>query len=177
MITVKRIRKIIANSKSEIREKIIKHFLKENSGTSSESSKYEYKVEKYKNYEIVLKRPGFKKCFDFSVNTKGVFYKKNKNKSEKPKIEDIVKALDYSKEHFSTEYKSIKQIINQIFNVETYDLSSVQNIKFIDAEGKEHPIAVILLALKWLFVAEDVFYWNWSGRNATMNKLREKNLV
>ena len=71
----------------------------------------------------------------------------------------------------------VKQIIEQIFNVKTYDLSTVQDIKFVDYEGKEHPIAVIVLAIKWIFIAEDISYWNWSGRNKFMNKLKEQNLV
>lgn len=177
MTTVKKIRKIIASSKSEIRKKIVNKFLEETCGTSSETSKYEYIVEKYDNYKIILKRPGVrKKGFDFSVNTEGVFYKK-KNRYKNPSFDDIKNALSYSKEHFLNEYKSVKKIINQMFNVETYDLSTVQNIKFIDFEGKEHPIAVILLVIKWIFVAEDISYWNWSGRNKFMNDLKDKNLI
>lgn len=170
---------LIANTREDARRKVVLEFLNENFGTGKEdlASRYEYTVEKYKDYSIILKRPGNrKKGFDFSVNTIGIFYKKTRRYTA-PSFDDIKNALSYSKEHFSTEYELVKQIIEQIFNVKTYDLSTVQDIKFVDYEGKEHPIAVIVLAIKWIFIAEDISYWNWSGRNKFMNELKEQNLV
>jgi len=41
----------------------------------------------------------------------------------------------------------------------------------------ERPIAIILLAIKWLFIEQDITYWNWSGRNMLMNSLKDKELV
>ena len=38
-------------------------------------------------------------------------------------------------------------------------------------------ILIILLAIKWLFIEQDITYWNWSGRNMLYNHLIEMGLV
>ena len=48
---------------------------------------------------------------------------------------------------------------------------------FSDYENNMHPIAIILLAIKWLFIAEDISYWNWSGRNKFMDCLKSEDLA
>ena len=47
----------------------------------------------------------------------------------------------------------------------------------MDYENKKQPIAIILLAIKWLFISEDISYWNWSGRNMFMDNLKENSLA
>src|SRR5574344_2943688 len=85
---------VMAASRNEIRSKVVNEFLKETAGTSAETSKYEYNVESYGTYKIVLKRPGLlKKGFDFSVNTRGIFYKKKK-RYESPTFDDVINALN-----------------------------------------------------------------------------------
>ena len=168
---------VMATSKSDARQKVVKAFLKEACGSKDETSRYEYNVEKYKEYKIVLKRPGvFKKGFDFTVNIRGLYFKKNKH-YENPSFEDIIKGLKYAKKNYSADYKYVEKEINNIFNVEQYDFSKIQHINFKDYENKEHPIAIILLAIKWLFISEDISYWNWSGRNMFMDSLKEKHLA
>lgn len=168
---------IMATDRCDIRSKVVNEFLKENSGSSEETSKYEYNVETYKNYRIVLKRPGvLKKGFDFSVNTRGIYYKKKK-RYESPTFDDVITALKYVKKNYKDRYDFVRKEINNIFEVENYELKNVENIMFLDYENNQHPIAVILLAIKWLFIAEDISYWNWSGRNKFMDYLRTEKLV
>ena len=170
---------IMAQNRADIRKKVVIEFLKESAGTGSgeKTSRYEYNVEKYSNYKIVLKRPGtFKKGFDFTVNIRGIYFKK-KRRYENPSFDDIKSALNYTKKHFQEEYSLVKNEINHIFNVEDYDLSKIQHVQFKDFEGNFHPIAIILLAIKWLFISEDISYWNWSGRNMFMKELKEKNFA
>ena len=176
-MTIVDLYEVMASSKAEARKKVVKAFLKESCGSKSETSRYEYNVEQYENYKIVLKRPGiFKKGFDFTVNIRGIYFKKNK-RYENPSFEDIINTLRYVKKHFPKEYKYVKTEINNIFNVDKYDFSKIRHIQFKDYENKEHPIAIILLAIKWLFISEDISYWNWSGRNMFMDSLKEKNLA
>lgn len=176
-MTIVDLYEIMASSKSEARKNVVEAFLKESCGSKSETSRYEYNVEKYDDYKIVLKRPGvFKKGFDFTVNIRGLFFKKNK-RYENPSFEDIIKALEYAKNNYSNDYKYVENEINNIFNVEHYDFSKIKHIHFKDYENKEHPIAIILLAIKWLFISEDISYWNWSGRNMFMDSLKEKHLA
>lgn len=168
---------IMASDRSEIRKKVVIEFLKEITGSSASTSKYEYNVEKYENYKIVLKRPGiFKKGFDFTVNIRGIYFKK-KRKYENPCFEDIKNALIYTKQNYPNKYNLVKDEINKIFYVDDYDLAKIKDIYFKDFEGNEHPIAIILLAIKWLFISEDISYWNWSGRNMFMDNLKAEHLT
>lgn len=168
---------IMAQSRADIRKKVVIEFLKESAGSSEETSRYEYNVEKYDNYKIVLKRPGvFKKGFDFTVNIRGLYFKKNR-RYENPSFDDIKNVLHYAKKHFPDDYPFVKDEINKIFNVDAHNFSKLKNVQFKDFEGNKHPIIIILLAIKWLFIAEDISYWNWSGRNMFMNDLKKEDLA
>lgn len=50
-------------------------------------------------------------------------------------------------------------------------------ICFLDYEGKEHPIEIIILAVKWLFMEQDCAYWNYSGREMFYTALKDNGLV
>lgn len=41
----------------------------------------------------------------------------------------------------------------------------------------KHPIQIILLAVKWLFMEQDCAYWNYSGRKMLMDALANNGLV
>ena len=165
--------KVMVSSKAKARSEVVMEFLKEVCGSKDNVSRYEYNVEEFENYKIVLKRPGrFKKGFDFTVNIRGIYFKKQK-RYENPSFTDIKKALSYAKENYASSYDKVKKEINNIFEVKSYDLENVKEIYFIDYEMKLHPIAIILLAIKWLFVSEDISYWNWSGRNMFMDDLKK----
>ena len=42
---------------------------------------------------------------------------------------------------------------------------------------KKHPIQIIILAIKWLFMELDCAYWNYSGRKKLFESLVESGLV
>ena len=66
-------------------------------------------------------------------------------------------------------------IVN-IYNCIDVDFSKI-NATFSDFAGQEHPIQIILLAIKWLFMEQDCAYWNYSGRKMLFNALIENDLV
>ena len=176
-MTIVDLYEVMASSRGDIRKRVVLSFLKENAGSSDETSKYEYNVEQYEDYKIVLKRPGvFKKGFDFTVNIRGMYFKKNR-KYENPSFDDIIDALKYAKKYYAENYDSVKLEINKIFEVEPFNLGNVKDIYFKDYTETLRPIAIILLAMKWLFISEDISYWNWSGRNMFMESLKKNGLV
>ena len=61
--------------------------------------------------------------------------------------------------------------------MEDIDYTQFENIKFKDYQHIEHPIYIVLLAIKWLFIEQDITYWNWSGRNMLKISLEEKGLM
>lgn len=160
------------------RRALITCFLNEAAGTGkgADASKYRYNVEKYGNYGIFLKRPTqLNKGFDFTVNTDGVYFKRNR-RYRNPSHQDIFDALTYCQNTSPEEYGNVRGAIVDIFNCREVDLSRI-NAFFCDYEGRVHPIQIILLAIKWLFMEQDCAYWNYSGRRMLFEGLRERGLV
>ncbi len=168
-----------SNNRTNIRKEVAQLFILEEPGTGKDEncSKYHYTVEHYGEYSIVLKRPtGLNKGFDFTVNINGMYFKKNKRHSN-PSHNDIFEAIEYVKNNYAKEYdRVVSQIIN-IFQVNDYCFEGLENVVFPDGNGVLRPVAIILLAIKWLFIEQDITYWNWSGRNMLYNHLIEMGLV
>lgn len=162
----------------DMRKNLIQEFLKEKpgSGNKNNASRYQYIVEKFGNYKIFLKRPTqLNKGFDFTVNIDGLFFKKNRRYSN-PSHQDIVNALTDCKNNYPHIYPAIAQKLQQIYNCEQITLHSSGAI-FHDHKNNGHPIEIILLAVKWLFMEQDCAYWNYSGRAMFFETLQKNNLV
>ncbi len=160
------------------RKTLIECFLLEHPGTGKGggTSRYRYNVENYGSYGIYLKRPTqLNKGFDFTVNVQGMYFKKNKRYSN-PSHQDIYDALSCCKEDYPNEYKAVKKAIRGIYHCKDVDLTHIQAC-FRDFEDTNHPIQIILLAIKWLFMEQDCAYWNYSGRRMFYDGLRKNELV
>ena len=165
-------------NRTQKRHALILHFLNEAPGTGNNdgASRYQYNVESFGEYGIFLKRPTqLNKGFDFTVNVQGVYFKKNRRYSN-PSHADIFEALDCCKEECPNEYGAVRQAIIKIYTCEDVNLSNI-NAHFRDYEGRKHPIQVILLAIKWLFMEQDCAYWNYSGRKMFFEGLTAHGLV
>ena len=164
-----------SENRADVRREVIELFLLENpgTGTGDDCSKYWYNVESIKGYSIILKRPvPLNKGFDFTVNIDGLYFKKNRRYNH-PSHSDIVSALTYCRDAKPSLYAHVKTALSQIYNCRPYNKESIEEICFLDYESHEHPIEIILLAIKWLFIEQDMTYWNWSGRNMLWNGIRD----
>lgn len=170
--------KLPVGNRVQMRKALISCFLNETPGTGrgDSSSRYQYNVEKYGKYGIYLKRPTqLNKGFDFTVNIEGLYFKKNRRYSN-PSHQDIFGALTYCLETYPEEYDAVKKAIVDIYNCIDADFGKI-HASFCDHEGMEHPIQIILLAIKWLFMEQDCAYWNYSGRRMFFDGLNEQGLV
>lgn len=167
------------NTREGIRKELIDEFLQEAPGTGigDDCSKYRYTVETFNDYSIEIRRPAsLNKGFDFKVHIVGVFFKKIRRHSD-PSHKDIKNALNEVKSKNTANYNKVKTELANIYSLKQYDLRNVAGITFLDGDKKEQPIELILLSIKWLFIEQDMTYWNWSGRNMLWSKLKEDNLV
>jgi hypothetical protein len=173
---------LISSTRNKIRDELINLFLLENPGTGKgvNCSKYEYTVESFSGYSIVLNRPArFNKGFDFTVSipTANYLFKKT-NRYHTPSHDDIILALTYSQANYPTQYQSVKQHLHDAYNCINASFASGSPLGyFSDYNNNLHPIEIIILASKWLFIEQDITYWNWSGRAMLWNELVKKNLV
>ncbi|MBQ5472358.1 MAG: hypothetical protein IIT58_10225 [Treponema sp.] len=178
----KKLFSLISNSREDARRQVTELFLDEHFGTGTKElcSKYEYTVETFKNYSVILKRPtNLNKGFDFIVTIESIYFKQDGGRRHKnPSHPDISSVLQQVKNNVSSnDYEKVKTIIWNIFKLEDFDLSTVSGITFTDYDGNSHPLEIVLLAIRWLFIEQDITYWNFSGRSMLMNGLLGDGLV
>lgn len=171
---------LISTSRHEVRKEMLMLFSDElpGLGAGELSTKYRYCVENYEKYKIILARPApLNKGLDFIVRVDGLFFKKNRRYNN-PGHGDIINALSYAKSNLKPEeYAIIKEELEHLFINNTCNPHRLKDFTFLDFEENVHPLPVILLAAKWLFIEQDMTYWNWSGRNMLWKALMEAGLL
>lgn len=164
-------------SRKEFRDNLILEFLKEKPGIGKKelSSKYKYYVESLKNGErIYLSRPtNLNKGMDFTVHLEKTEFREKGAYKDRPKHQEIIEDLIQKKLENSCEYEKVSKVLNKLYNCEFVNEEEYSNIYFsngIDIEG-------ILKITKWLFIEQDVTYWNHSGRGMLYQSLKDNGLV
>lgn len=164
-----------AGGRDTLHRALIECFLEEKPGTGKgdQATRYQYEVETYGKYAIFIQRPGwFNKGFDFIVCVREVHFQRNGS----PAHRDIVDALQGCKDAYPDEYEKVKAAIADVYFCRETDLSGIQ-AEFSDFKGERHPIQILLLAIKWLFLEQDCAYWNYSGRRMLYEWLAENSLA
>ena len=168
-----------ANNRADIRKELVTLLLQEQPGTGAgvNASRYRYTVDTFNNYSIVLNRPaGLNKGFDFTVNIQGMSFKKQRTYSN-PSHQDIIDVLQSVKSANPTQYQNVSLEIRNIYNCVSPNFQNISGIAFLDHTNTPRPIEIILLAIRWLFIEQDITYWNWSGRNMLFSSLQNLGLV
>ena len=167
------------NSRADIVKYIYKLFSEEIPGTPGESSYYTYYVETiYNGNRIYLRRPApLNKGVDFTVNAERYTFLSGRRNLHNPKHDHIFDILSSYKSENQADYSSvISPLIGKIFRVE-----GVSNQEYYAAfsvfASADYPADLTLKLLKWLFIEQDVTYWNRSGRYMLMSGLIERGLV
>lgn len=168
-------------NRQQMRTDLISQFMTELPGTGkgNNATRYKYDVESLGNkYGIFLKRPTrLNKGFDFTVNISGMYFKKNRSYSN-PSHQDIIDALIDCKNNHSNIYQiQIMPIIQDIYDCKQVNFTNLSGATFADHNNTQHPIEIILLAIKWLFMEQDCAYWNYSGRAMFYTVLQNNGLI
>ena len=153
MITIHTVT-IIEKTRADYRRTLTEMFLSEAPGAAGIPTKYEYNVETDNAGNIIyLKRPtNLNKGFDFEVRVSNMRFKHiNKNGrisySNRPSHDIIIDDLAEK-----------KAVDGQIWG------------GFSFRSG--YPVDMICKCIKWLFIEQDITYWNWSGRNMLYNGIK-----
>ena len=153
-----------SGNRAEIRTELVKLFLAEQPGTGKgeKRSVYIYDVETLENGNTVyLKRPArLNKGFDFEVNVANTLFKNKKRKSSMPSHNVILRDLQVKKKESNQIYDEIRRIIDRIYECERIYDAELRSLK----SKKGYPPELICKIIKWLFIEQDITYWNWSGR-------------
>ena len=164
----------ITNSRNDLRKYVVLKFMEENPGKGSGelTSRYKYIVKEFSDgRKLYLLRPArFKYGFDFQIWME----RWNKKKKDKmPSYEDIVQDLKLKKKENELYFKILLKVIDKVFICEEDDRISNfwknRNISFSDGED----IEVLMQVIKWMFIEQDIRYWNFSGRSKLKNYIDE----
>lgn len=168
--------------KVSVRDEVIKLFTDTEKDTGGPT--YWYTVESFDGYSIRLKRPGYKRqqpnpnfTHDFQVSAPGVEFKTT-GVHDAPRHDDIVRALGQVKNANPAGYRCVEAALEHIYRCQPNDRKSVQHLSFGDIVEKHHPIEIVILATKWIFIEEDLNYPPpASGREMFWDKLKAADLI
>lgn len=153
-------------TRQEVRMRVVNAFSKEKRGEGKDelASHYSYYVETLNDgNRVYLRRPAFlHNGFDFVVCVENYnFASSGKRKRNYPKHEDIIKDLQKKKKADSKMYQRFYSVIEKVYTCHNIEEAEYKNIRF----SQGFPVDMILKTLKWLFIEQDIRYWNYSGRD------------
>lgn len=155
-------------SRNEVRMRVISFLSDENPGIGKgeNASRYIYYVETLKSGDrVYLQRPAnLHNGFDFLVCVENTNYAKSgERKRNFPKHEDIKVDLIKKQTENPVMYRKLFALLKKVYDCHDVQDSEMEDIRFKTGMPVEH----ILKVIKWLFIEQDIRYWNYSGRAMT----------
>jgi len=147
--------------RNEIVRKVVNTFIKTEYQKKGKGVTFRYPVEKLPgNIHLFIVRPGLKKNFDFKVEvTEEMGLKEGKQ-------EQVVLDLRMKKQSNPQGFEDFMRVIEEVYHCSENDvdrlLTRYSNLK--EAFGIGAEVEVILKVLKWMFIMEDIVYWDVEGR-------------
>lgn len=154
--------------RNEVRLRVVSAFSTEAPGTGrrADASQYIYYVERLGSGDrVFLKRPAnLHNGFDFLVCVENTNYAApGERRRNFPRHEDLAKDLQKKKAQNPDMYQRLYTLLKKVFDC--HDVSDEEMAEITFDVGL--PVDHILKTIKWLFIEQDIRYWNYSGRNMT----------
>lgn len=155
-------------SRKELRDAAVQKFLEEKGGYWKKGIKhvtrFKYFVEQISDgRRVFLLRPTFlNKGIDFQVWVE----KMDGTEDKRPSHKNIFEDLEIKKEENTKDFLLLIKAIDKVWNCEEPE-EILKDIKLNFQKGFSPEL--LLKILKWLFIEQDITYWNYDGR--TMLKM------
>ena len=155
-------------TRNEVRMRVINKLAEEIPGTGNgdDASRYIYYVEQLKDgNHVYLQRPAnLHNGFDFLVCVENANYAPMGNPVRNyPKHEDLRIDLTHKKASDPVMYNRLYELLLRVYDCHDVDENEYTDIHFSVGLPVDH----ILKTIKWLFIEQDIRYWNYSGREMT----------
>ena len=154
-----------ASTRNEVRMRVVNQFSEEvpGKGKGDDASRYKYFVETIDDgRRVYLRRPAnLHNGFDFVVHVEDTNFNIDGRKRTNPKHDDIIKDLENKYSEDELKYKQLYELMKKVYLCEDMDEYSYESVYFSDG----YSVDMILKVLKWLFIEQDIRYWNYSGRD------------
>ena len=165
---------IKANTREDYHKQLIMLFLEEQHGNSEEWNYYDYFVETGKNGKrIYLHRPAYKnKGMDFEVRVEDYQFRYGKygnviSSGNRPSHSEIWNDVHDKVVGNPVDGIKLKALITKIYNCEEPKEEEIEACHFTEGLSLD----LLLYTIKWLFIEQDMTYWNQSGREMNYNGL------
>jgi hypothetical protein len=155
--------------RNDLRMRVVEELSKEapGKGGGNLASRFIYYVETLQSGQrVYLRRPAqLHYGFDFVVCVEGANYNSDpKGKARNnPSHDDFAKDLAGKKAEDPAMYGKLHGLLEKVFDCQDVPASAYAGIHFRSGLPVDH----ILKTIKWLFIEQDIRYWNYSGRNMT----------
>ena len=93
--------------------------------------------------------------------------------SDMARFSDIINDLALKKDDAPRVYSRAKSLIRKVYHCHELNDTEYRGLNFPNG----HSIELMLKLLKWLFIEQDVTYWNYSGRAKLYDGLKDSGLV
>lgn len=159
-------------TRHEIVQKVVNTFINTEHEQRGRGVKFWYPVEQLpKDNRLFIFRPGGlqKWNFDFKVNVTPELG------LEKGTHDDVATDLRNKKQENPQQFKKLIEVLGEIYGGSENDVDQVLT-KYPDLQASFQTgaqIEVLLKILKWMFIMEDIVYWNYDGRAKLYNFLKE----
>ncbi|MBA7626384.1 hypothetical protein ES703_33832 [subsurface metagenome] len=155
-------------ARHKIVKKVVNAFIKTEYRKKGKGVVFRYPVENLPDGQVLyIVRPGYKKNFDFKVEVPEEIGLGKKKQTEI--------ALDLRKKNIRNprKFKKLWQAIAEIYHCKENDVDAIlkkyRGLKSpFKSGGKPEPL---LKVIKWLFIMEDIVYWDNEGRSFLFNFL------
>ncbi len=162
--------------RKKIRTYLASVFCEEEPGTGKGEfrSVYKYTVEKTDRNDLYIKRPTRMMSMDFTIHVENIRFREKGGVKTQPSHAEIISDLSSKKNRNSNEYKKISKVLKDIYDCTPISENIFNNISL--EAGLLTPQEVCL-TVKWLFIEQDMMYWNYSGRAMFYKALLENELI
>ena len=154
-------------ARHKIVKKVVNTFIKTEHRKKGKGIVFRYPVENLPSGQLFISRPGHKKNFDFKVEVLMDY-----GLGEGSHME-IAKDLRNKKKENTKKFNDLLNAIVEIYHCSENNVDIVlrkyKNIEKSFSTGAK--VEVLLKTLKWLFIMEDIVYWDNEGRAFLFNFL------
>lgn len=162
-------------NRNDVRMRVINKLSEEKPGIGNgeNASQYIYYVETLSDgNRVYLQRPAnLHNGFDFLVCVENTNYAPpNKRRRNYPKHEDLYDDLLQKRTENSGMYNSLYDVLRKVYECHDVDESEYSALSFSTGLSVDH----IVKTIKWLFIEQDIRYWNYSGRAMTWRGVPDK---
>lgn len=157
------------NDRVRLRSAVMGLWSHEPPGSESVHVAYRYNVEQLRDgSRIYLSRPGRKHhCHDMVVRCEG-FLRNRRGPPTPPGVGHLISELRELIGNDAAKCKELRQGLERVWRCEDVD----QVLASLNGYGQDNRVERVFKLAKWIFIEQDLTYWNSSGRQRPMKEIQ-----